>query len=161
MESVTVSIAQSDDRRIGEMIGALRQAGLRLTPQRLAICRALLQSQEHPTAQAVHAQLRREFPSLSRATVYNTLRTLVDAGLVQELGAAGDGAIHYDADLSPHINLICTRCHRIEDFANVSLSDVVRRVAQDSGYQLRGARVAYYGLCPRCQNSAAPFANPL
>jgi len=73
---------------------------------------------------------------------------------VQELGPAGDGAVHYDADLSPHINLICTRCHRIEDLANVSLAEVAQRVMETSGYQLRGARVAYYGLCPRCQNSA-------
>jgi Fur family peroxide stress response transcriptional regulator len=153
MESAVVPLT-SGDGRISEMIGALRQAGLRLTAQRLAICRALVQSQEHPTAQTVYTQLRREFPSLSRATVYNTLRALVDAGLVQELGPAGDGAVHYDADLSPHINLICTRCHRIEDLANVSLAEVAQRVMETSGYQLRGARVAYYGLCPRCQNSA-------
>jgi len=153
MESAVVPLT-SGDGRISEMIGALQQAGLRLTAQRLAICRALVQSQEHPTAQTVYTQLRREFPSLSRATVYNTLRTLVDAGLVQELGPAGDGAVHYDADLSPHINLICTRCHRIEDLANVSLAEVAQRVMETSGYQLRGARVAYYGLCPRCQNSA-------
>jgi len=140
------------DTRTDELIAALRRAGLRLTPQRLAICRTLVHSREHPTAQALYAQLRPRFPSLSRATVYNTLRTLVEAGLVQELGAAGDGVVHYDADSSPHVNLICTRCHRIEDLAGVSLADVARRVMEDSGYQLRGARVVYYGLCPRCQN---------
>lgn len=144
----------SGDGRINELIGALRQAGLRLTPQRLAICRALVQNHDHPTAQAVYTHLRREFPSLSRATVYNTLRALVDAGLVQELGPAGDGAVHYDADLSPHINLICIHCHRIEDLDDVSLAEIAQRVVETSGYQLRGARVAYYGLCPRCQSSA-------
>jgi len=139
--------------RIDELIVALRQAGLRLTPQRQVVCRALVESREHPTAQALFDQLLPDFPALSRATVYNTLRTLVDAGLVQELGTAGDGAIHYDADASPHVNLICTRCHRVEDFVDVSLAAIARRVAQDSGYQLRGARVAYYGLCPRCQKA--------
>ena len=139
--------------RTDELIAALKQAGLRITPQRRAVCRALVESHEHPTAQALFDQLLPEFPALSRATVYNTLRTLVDAGLVQELGTAGDGAIHYDADASPHVNLICTRCHRVEDFTDVSLAPIARRVAQDSGYQLRGARVAYYGLCPRCQKT--------
>lgn len=159
MESAAIPLTLSGDGRISEMVGALKQAGLRITPQRLAICRALVQSEEHPTAQAVYAKLRREFPSLSRATVYNTLRALVEAGLVQELGPAGDGAVHYDADLSPHINLICTRCHRIEDLGDVSLAEIAQRVMETSGYQLRGARVAYYGLCPRCQNGAER-ANP-
>jgi Fur family peroxide stress response transcriptional regulator len=133
------------------MLAALKRAGLRLTPQRRAICRALARSREHPTAQALYDQVLPDFPSLSRATVYNTLRALAEAGLVQELGAAGDGAIHYDADPSPHVNLICVRCHRVEDFTDALLTRIARQVAEDSGYQLRGARVAYYGLCPRCQ----------
>ncbi len=95
--------------------------------------------------------LRPAFPSLSLATVYNTLQVLVAAGLVDELGTAGDGAIHYDADPTPHVNLVCTRCHRVEDFPNAPLDAVAGQVAAGSGYQLRGARVVYYGLCPRCQ----------
>jgi Fur family peroxide stress response transcriptional regulator len=154
MSKITHPI-QPASRQAQELIAALKQAGLRLTPQRRAICRILAESREHPTAQALYNQLLREFSSLSRATVYNTLQTLVETGLVQELGRAGDGAIHYDGDSSPHVNLICTRCHRIEDLAGVSLADVARRVAEDSGYRLRGARVAYYGLCPRCQNDEA------
>ena len=131
----------------------LRQTGLRLTPQRLAICRALAGNTSHPTAQSLFEQLRPEFPSLSLATVYNTLQTLADNCLIQELGEAGDGAIHYDADPSPHVNLICTRCHRIEDFLDAPLGRVARKVASDSGYELRGARVVYYGLCPRCRRA--------
>ena len=134
------------------LVVALKQAGLRLTPQRRAICRAVVERVDHPTAQAVYDQLLPEFPSLSRATVYNTLQVLVETGLVQELGTAGDGAIHYDADVAPHVNLICMRCHRVEDFDSVSMAAIARRVAEGSGYQLRGARVAYYGVCPRCQN---------
>jgi Fur family peroxide stress response transcriptional regulator len=137
--------------RAGELAAGLRRAGLRLTPQRLAICRALAESRTHPTAQRLFESLRPAFPSLSRATVYNTLQALAQAGLVDELGAAGDGAVHYDANLSPHVNLVCTNCHRIEDFADAPLGTVARRVAEGSGYQLRGARVVYYGLCPRCQ----------
>lgn len=138
------------------LVVALKQAGLRLTPQRRAICRAVAERVDHPTAQAVYDQLLPEFPSLSRATVYNTLQVLVETGLVQELGTAGDGAIHYDADVAPHVNLICMRCHRVEDFDGVSMAAVARRVAEGSGYQLRGARVAYYGVCPRCQNELRP-----
>ena len=79
----------------------------------------------------------------------------------------GDGSIHYDADASPHVNLISTRCHRVEDFTGVSLARITQRIAQDSGYHLRGARVAYYGLCPRCQKTTDrsplrwPLASPI
>jgi Fur family peroxide stress response transcriptional regulator len=110
----------------------------------------------HPTAQALFEQLRLRFRNLSRATVYNTLQTLVAAGLIHELGTAGDGAIHYDADNTPHVNLMCTRCHRVEDYAEAPLAAVARHVAKGSGYAVRGARVVYYGLCPRCQRETAP-----
>ena len=137
--------------RAAELAAGLKAAGLRLTPQRLAMCEALGGSRSHPTAQSLYGQLRPAFPSLSRATVYNTLQALVKAGLIDELGGAGDGASHYDAHPAPHVNLVCTRCHRVEDFMNAPLEAVAQRVSVDSGYELRGARVVYYGLCPRCQ----------
>jgi Fur family peroxide stress response transcriptional regulator len=140
-------------RRADEMTAALRAAGLRLTPQRLAVCEALAGDTTHPTAQALYARLRERFVTLSRATVYNTLEALVAQGQVCELGAAGDGAVHYDSNPMPHVNLVCTRCHRVEDFAPASLTSVARSVARGSGYALRGARVVYYGLCPRCQRA--------
>lgn len=137
--------------RAEEMVAALKSAGLRLTPQRLAVCEALADDATHPTAQALFQRLRGRLGTLSRATVYNTLQALVAAGLVSELGTAGDGAVHYDANPAPHVNLLCTRCHRVEDFAPAALGAVARSVAQGSGYELFGARVVYYGLCPRCR----------
>jgi Fur family peroxide stress response transcriptional regulator len=130
---------------------SLQEAGMRLTPQRLAICRLLADTDEHPTAQAIHEQLRPDYPSLSLATVYNTLDTLVKLGVVNSLGAAGDDAIHYDADTSPHINLACTRCHRVIDIPSLHVRALEREVAASSGYEIMGARVMYYGLCPDCQ----------
>jgi Fur family peroxide stress response transcriptional regulator len=135
------------------MAAALRQAGLRLTAQRLAVCAALAGNRAHPTAQALYDQLRPQFTTLSRATVYNTLQSLVRAGLIHEIGTAGDGAVHYDADPRPHVNLMCTRCHRVDDFPEPALEAVGRRVARGSGYAVRGARVVYYGLCPACRRA--------
>lgn len=133
----------------------LRAAGLRLTPQRVAIYRALVQTDSHPTAQQLYDQLQPNLPSLSQATVYNTLQALVEQGLVHEIGDAGDGAVHYDADLAPHVNLVCTRCHRIDDFHADLLAEADDLVAAESGYQLQGARLVYYGLCPACQAEVA------
>jgi Fur family peroxide stress response transcriptional regulator len=133
------------------LIERLKEAGLRVTPQRLSIYRALVTSDAHPTAQALFEQLQPTLPSLSQATVYNTLQALVTHGLIQELGAAGDGAAHYDANPTPHINLICTCCHRVEDFFDVPLDDVAEQIVARSGYHVQGMRIAYYGLCPDCQ----------
>lgn len=129
----------------------LRESGLRLTPQRLAIYEALVSRDDHPTARQLHDDLAATLPSLSPATVYNTLQTLVDYGLIHELGDAGDGAIHYDGDVEPHLNLVCTRCHRIDDLHDPALLGVREDVAARSGYHIHGARLVFYGLCPACQ----------
>lgn len=133
----------------------LRAAGLRLTPQRLAIYRYLSSTDSHPTAQAIFEKLRTEYPSMSLATVYNTLETLVNLGIINSLGTAGDDAVHYDGDLTPHVNLACVSCHRVIDLQSENVDQLELEVAERSGYQILGARVLYYGLCPRCARQAA------
>lgn len=134
-----------------DLIHALKAAGLRLTPQRMAICQFLSESDQHPTAQAIYAELRSKYPSLSLATVYNTLEALVSMGAIHVLGSAGDGAVHYDGDTQPHINLACLSCHRVIDFPSEHIHQVEQEVQSNSGYRLMGARMLYYGLCPDCQ----------
>jgi len=134
-----------------QMILALKQAGMRITPQRLAICAILTETQEHPTAQRLFEQVRLQHPTLSLATVYNTLDRLVGMGLVNVLGSAGDETAHFDADTSPHINLACITCHRIVDIETVDVKQIDRDVSNNSGYQLLGSRMMYYGVCPECQ----------
>jgi Fur family peroxide stress response transcriptional regulator len=99
----------------------------------------------------IYERLRPEFPSLSLATVYNTLEMLLRLGAINSLGSAGDDAIHYDADMAPHINLACTSCHRVIDLPSQYVHALDKEVAVNSGYQIMGARVLYYGLCPECQ----------
>jgi len=131
---------------------SLRLAGMRLTPQRLAICKLLSESDAHPTAQQIYDDLRPDYPSMSLATVYNTLDVLTGLGVVNSLGSAGDDAIHYDADTAPHVNLACIACHRVIDLPSQYVPALDQEVADNSGYHLLGARVMYYGLCPECQS---------
>jgi Fur family transcriptional regulator, peroxide stress response regulator len=131
----------------------LKEAGMRLTPQRIAICRLLSESRDHPTASKIHQQLQAQYPSLSLMTVYNTLNTLVHLGVVNVLGHAGDDNVHYDGDTSPHINLACVSCHQIVDIPSASIADLNGEVSANSGFKVLGARVLYYGLCPKCQKS--------
>jgi Fur family peroxide stress response transcriptional regulator len=140
-------------------VQTLQKAGLRVTPQRLAVYRLLAGTDRHPTAQMIYEALRGENPSLSLATVYNTLEALVAAGVINALGAAGDGSIHYDADTNPHVNLACIACHQVIDLPSAHVGSLEEEVAVESGYQLLGARVMYYGLCPECQKIRKPLSD--
>lgn len=133
------------------LVAALKQAGLRITPQRMAICNLLAETDTHPTAAMIFEDIRQRYPSLSLTTVYNTLEALTDLGAVNVLGQAGDDAVHYDANLSPHVNLACTSCHVIVDVESALVPNLDAEISAASGYQLLGARVMYYGLCPACQ----------
>jgi Fur family transcriptional regulator, peroxide stress response regulator len=134
----------------------LQQAGLRLTPQRMAVCQLLTESAAHPTAALIYATLKPQFPSLSLATIYNTLEALVSLGVVNVLGQVGDDNVHYDAETKPHVNLACVACHKIVDMPSEHVNHLDSEISAASGYQLLGARVVYYGLCPECQAQATP-----
>jgi Fur family peroxide stress response transcriptional regulator len=130
----------------------LRQSGLRSTPQRLAIVREVF-SRSHPTVGEVYESVRRQFPTIGLATVYNTLRTMTERGLVSELPFSS--AMRFDANLTPHANLVCRNCGRIEDveFVPEHQDAMLRHLAQAAGFAPEGQRFDVYGLCRSC---AAP-----
>ena len=133
------------------LVDTLKQSGVRITPQRLAIYKLLVESEEHPTASVIYEQIRTQYPSISLMTVYNTLETLVHLGLVNSLGSIGDDNVHYDGNTSSHINLACITCHKIVDINLPENKSLENRVSIASGFQLIGARMMYYGFCPDCQ----------
>jgi len=71
-------------------------------------------------------------------------------GLVHDLGDTGGGSARYDTDLKPHANVVCRRCHCIEDIFDENLIGLRRKVAKASGFDIRGERLLYYGRCPKC-----------
>jgi Fur family transcriptional regulator, peroxide stress response regulator len=131
----------------------LRQAGLRSTPQRLAIVREVL-LRGHPTVAEIYESVRRAFPTIGLQTVYNTLHTMTERGLVSELPFSS--ATRFDTNMRPHANLVCRDCGRIEDaeFVADHLDTVLRRVVQATGFARDGQRIDVYGLCRAC--SAGP-----
>lgn len=136
------------------LIETLKNAGMRITPQRIAICKLLAESDTHPTAYDIFTGIRSDYPSLSLATVYNTLDVLVAQGVVNVLGHAGDGKAHFDACTNPHINLACNRCHKIVDMPSENVKLMDDEITRSSGFDLMGARIMYYGICPDCQKKA-------
>ena len=131
------------------MIAArLGKAGLKLTPQRYAVLDYLVRSQIHPTAEQIRLDLNRKFPRASRATVYNTLNALRDAGLIHEI-FMDDAVARYDANIEPHHHFICRRCGKLEDIPLDAISEISHRGLR-SGYSIEDYAVVMRGVCALC-----------
>ncbi len=103
------------DNRLEELARLLRQSGYRLTPQRLEVVRALLEQEDHPSAETVYQRISPRLPTTSLATVYNTLDALKEIGQVLEI-TPGQGPSRYDVRRPHrHPHLLCTVCGRVED----------------------------------------------
>lgn len=128
----------------------LRGVGLRATPQRMAVARAVMRLQ-HPTAGEVFEAVRAEAPTTSLGTVYAALESMTAHGLVRALPFRD--AVRYDANVAPHVNLVCTACGYIEDFAGASdlLALLGQRTAVAAGFRLAQERVDLQGRCTACQ----------
>jgi Fur family peroxide stress response transcriptional regulator len=142
------------EARFEELTTKLRERGYRLTPQRVALLHLMAASDGHPSASQLYDQIKAQFPTTSRATVYKTLNLLKEMDEVLELGFSDDDN-RYDGNKPyPHPHLICICCRRIMD-PEVSLTQsLIQEVAQSSGYQIVGHRLDFYGLCPDCQEGA-------
>jgi Fur family peroxide stress response transcriptional regulator len=139
-----------------QTITKLKEAGIRVTPQRIAIIQYLIASTAHPTAEQIHDDLAANFPHMSVATVYNNLGLLTDLGLVEEMNVA-DTAVHFDFPLQPHYHAVCTNCGKIVDFSDPQLSEVQAHAAKETGFKVTAHHLEVYGLCPECQ---AKLAHP-
>lgn len=138
-----------------------RQAGLRITDQRRTICAYLAATTTHPTPYQVFADIAQAHPEISRATVYNTLNTLQQLGAIVELSFGADHT-HYDTNPLPHVNLICLRCHKIEDYDGVSaLSEEHLQLHDHAGFQTLAIRVDVLGVCADCQAKQATDAQSI
>jgi Fur family peroxide stress response transcriptional regulator len=141
------------EMRLDNVVAKLKSAGHRITPQRLAIARIVAESEGHPSVEQIHRQVRRDFPTTSLATVYNTLERLKEIGEVLELPFSGGS--HYDGrNPRPHPHLVCTVCGAIEDL-DIDLGSAAEEVAATKGYADVRHRLEFYGVCPRCQGRRA------
>jgi Fur family transcriptional regulator, peroxide stress response regulator len=107
----------------------------------------------HPTATELWHWVHAAQPTISQATVYNTLATLEELGLIRALDIVGDEHAHYDLCVAPHVNVVCTRCGQIVDVHTDTLEALLGLVAARSRYQVDSSKgVVVYGLCPRCKS---------
>ena len=122
----------------------------RQTMQKGIIYAALCALACHPTADAVYEQVRIEYPSISRATVYRVLHHMAEQGRVLRIPVP-DGADHYDHQTHRHDHVRCDGCGRVDDVEMPDPGRLEQQVTDAGGYVLRGYSLLFSGLCPDCQ----------
>ncbi len=138
-------------RRLAEFAERCRTGGLAVTPQRLAIIRALLASFEHPRADAIYARVRKEHPHISLATVHRTLETLCEIGEARKVTMLHDSA-RYDGNLTPHHHVVCVRCRRIRDIEIPELERLLDGRSELGEFKLLGSSLEIQAICDRCSS---------
>ncbi len=139
------------EERLELFLSKAREAGIRVTPQRLAIYRVVAASEDHPGVEEVHRKLRRNFPTLSLDTLYRTLRLLEELGLVNAVGPRRD-TLRYDANTTRHHHFTCLRCGLIRDFEDARLSALKIPAETRVLGQPQELRVEVLGVCNNCLN---------
>ena len=127
----------------------LRELGLVPTIQRVAVLEFLEKNHTHPTAEEVYCGVKTRFPSISKATVYNTLDVLKKAGTIRELTIAREAA-HYDYDPSSHPHFLCRVCGNLID---VDLPCPIRSGDEVLGHKVESVQTYLYGVCSQCRKN--------
>ncbi|MDD5130884.1 MAG: Fur family transcriptional regulator [Candidatus Omnitrophica bacterium] len=130
-------------------IQKFRDHGLKVTPQRTAIYHELLKAKDHPTIEVILKKVRTALPSISFDTVYRTVLSFADYGIIQIVGGYG-GSKRFDADISQHHHFRCVRCEKIEDFRsdyfdNIKIPDEVKKQ-----FNVSQKKVLLEGICAEC-----------
>jgi Fur family peroxide stress response transcriptional regulator len=132
------------------IIKQLKEMGLKITPQRLAIIDVLVEQRDlHPGARLIYEEARKKKRSLSLSTTYATLDELSRHGIIKTL-QFDKMENRYEGNLEEHINLICERCRKIVDYKAPFAVDR-RGVAKKAGFSVTDTRLEYYGLCRECR----------
>lgn len=137
------------------MAERVRGLGYRMTPQRLAVLRVLANSREHPSVEDIYDEVKADFPMTSLATIYKTVTLLKEIGEVMELHVGG-GRNRYDGRRpDPHPHLICLHCGEILDPDIATVDSLPEELVRETGYQIVGQRLDFFGVCPACQAAQA------
>jgi Fur family transcriptional regulator, peroxide stress response regulator len=139
--------------RLAEFTARCRRRGLAITPQRVAVMRALIASGDHPRAETVFDQVRREYPNISLATVHRTLETLCAIGEARKVTPLHDSA-RYDGNTAPHHHVVCVACRKIRDIDVPEFNRLLHGRQSLGDFRLLGCSVEVHALCKECRQAA-------
>lgn len=132
----------------------LRDKGLKVTPQRIAIYNMLAKSHAHPNAEMIYRTLEVDNPTMSLATVYKTLDYFKQYGLVQELNV-GLSSSRYDAVAYSHPHTVCTTCGAVDDLETSPMAHAYQETIDRIGFQVDYEQLILYGTCANCLKQEA------
>ena len=130
--------------------------GHRLTPQRREVYEVLLAQRDHPTATEVFLRAKQRMPSISLATVYNCLETLVECGLAKQVNVERD-ATRYCPNLTEHGHFVCERCGKIYDVPLLASKRIGRTWDLPVDFTVAHSDIMLRGACADCNKSIYPF----
>ena len=136
------------------LIQQLRDHGIAVTPQRLAVMDIVKNRRDHPTAELIYNAVRRQLPAISFNTVYKTLEVLCQKGMVIKVNPLHEVA-RYDGFTGHHAHLICQLCHHIIDLDWQPSEALALPADELQGFRIDHSSLTYWGLCPRCQQPAS------
>jgi len=130
-----------------DLIDVMKKHRLRISKQRLKILEYLVHNRHHQTVDQIYHELHPDLPTLSKTTVYNTMKALVQAGIVKEIGI-DEHETRYDITKEEHGHFKCESCHNVYDFP-INIDDGLKKGGLE-GYLVNSKNVYLKGICPKC-----------
>ena len=130
-----------------------RKDHMNYSRQRESIKDFLSTRKDHPTADTIYMNIRKQFPNISLGTIYRNLNLLSDIGEITRL-TTGDGCDHYDFNTAPHNHFVCTRCHSVLDLEMDSIDDIVEVARKNFPGRIDRHCTYFYGICAECMDTS-------
>lgn len=145
-------MSEREDENIIRSIQYLKRMGYRITPQRIAVMKALAKSTNHPSAEEIYKQVIERFPKISIATIYNVLAVLKKENLIKTIRLTDD-TNRYDYDLSVHAHFLCKKCQRVYDIEieEKNISDIIKDNLILDNSVIESSEIMIKGICPKCK----------
>jgi Fur family peroxide stress response transcriptional regulator len=145
-----MAVSQAEiERRVERFVQTCRSQGMKITHQRMEVFRELAGTEEHPDAEALYQSVRQRVPAISRDTVYRTLASLEEQGIVRKAVILFSKA-RYDANTDRHHHFVCTECGRVRDFYSEALNELPIPKAAAALGRVESAHVQLRGICAAC-----------
>lgn len=140
-------------RKLASAKELLHEHHLKATRPRISILEYLMANHNHPTVDTIYTDLAQD-KKLNKATIYNTLNTLITVGIIIEI-KNGDNSTHYDFFIKPHFHIICKNCGKISDVFYPNFDQIENKMRSEAenqtGFVTSSSHLEIYGLCPDCQ----------
>jgi len=129
------------------IIKRLKEEGVKVTPQRIAVIDFLEKNKIHPSAEDIYEYIVKTYPTISLATIYNTLDKLEEIGKVKKIKIADDNRVNYEYDLSNHQHFFCKKCKKIFDINNENFCYDLNNI---DGHKVEETYIYFKGICKNC-----------